>query len=256
MPRLALLIGATALVAPLTAQDFTWSGRLTPGQTLEIRGVSGAVSAVLASGPEAQVTGRKREGHRGDPAEVQIVAVPHSGGMLICAVYPDNDPAEVCRPGEGGRHRVRDNDTQVEFRIEVPAGVLLTARTVNGDVDIRDLRSDVDAHTVNGDLYVATSGLAQGSTVNGSVRVRMGRADWTGEAEFSTVNGSVTLELPGDVATAFRAETVNGDIESDFPITIQGRFSPRRASGTIGSATAGRTLLLKTVNGSIELRRT
>ena len=187
---------------------------------------------------------------------VQIVTVPHEGGMLICAVYPDNDPEDVCRPdGNGSRHRVRDNDTQVDFRIEVPAGVTLAVRTVNGDVDVRDLRSDVDAHTVNGDLLVATSGLATGSTVNGSVRVRMGRADWTGEAEFSTVNGSVTLELPSSLATAFRAETVNGDIESDFPITIQGRFGRRRASGTIGGEAAGRTLLLKTVNGSIELHR-
>jgi len=255
MQRWGFVFAAAALALPAAAQDFNWSGRLTSGQTLEVRGVSGAIDAVPASGAEARVTGRKREGRRGNADDVRIVTVPHAGGMLICAVYPDNDPDEVCRPEGGGNHRVRDNDTNVDFRIEVPAGVRLEAHTVNGDVDVRDLVGDVHAATVNGDIAVATSGFAEASTVNGSVRVRMGRADWEGEAEYSTVNGGIILELPAGLSTAFRAETVNGGIESDFPLTIQGRFGPRRASGTIGDGSSTRTLRLRTVNGSIELRR-
>jgi len=46
-----------------------------------------------------------------------------------------------------------------------------------------------------------------------------------------------------------RAETVNGDIESDFP----GRLSRRHFSGTIG--TGGHDLRVETVNGSIRLRK-
>ena len=46
---------------------------------------------------------------------------------------------------------------------------------------------------------------------------------------------------------------MNGDITTDFPLTVQGRFSKRRISGTIGSG--GRQLELETVNGGIELKK-
>jgi DUF4097 and DUF4098 domain-containing protein YvlB len=50
-----------------------------------------------------------------------------------------------------------------------------------------------------------------------------------------------------------KAETVNGDITTDFPLTVQGRLSKRRISATIGSG--GRQLSLSTVNGGIQIRK-
>ena len=74
----------------------------------------------------------------------------------------------------------------------------------------------------------------------------MGRADFR-HAEFTTVNGGITLELPANLAAEVRAETSNGDIDTDFPLSVSGRFSSRRLVGTIGSgSTSGRTLYLKT----------
>jgi hypothetical protein len=46
--------------------------------------------------------------------------------------------------------------------------------------------------------------------------------------------------------------TVNGGITTDFPITIQGRWGPRTASGRIGAG--GGDLHMTTVNGSLALR--
>jgi DUF4097 and DUF4098 domain-containing protein YvlB len=42
-------------------------------------------------------------------------------------------------------------------------------------------------------------------------------------------------------------------METDFPLTIQGRFSNRSMTGTIGDG--GRDLNLETVNGSIRLKK-
>jgi len=95
--------------------------------------------------------------------------------------------------------------------------------------------------------------LAEASTVNGSVYVEMGRADWTNELEFSTVNGGITLILPAQLNTEIRASTVNGDLVTDYPLTVSGRFGPRKMRGTIGSG--GRSLSLSTVNGEIKLRK-
>ncbi|HSD33328.1 MAG TPA: DUF4097 family beta strand repeat-containing protein, partial [Gemmatimonadales bacterium] len=88
---------------------------------------------------------------------------------------------------------------------------------------------------------------------NGSIRATMGRADWASQAEFTTVNGGITLTMPGNLSAEVSAETVNGDLETDFPLTVTGKFGPRRMRGTIGSG--GRYLKLSTVNGSIRLRK-
>lgn len=245
---------AVALLAlPAAAEDDQWHGRVAAGKTVEIKGVNGAIDATLADGEEVQVTATKRGG-KSNPDEVRIEAVEHAGGVTVCAVYPDADGGRnECRPGDGGRMRTRNNDTEVHFTVRIPRGVGFIPKTVNGDVEAADLEGDVEASTVNGSIQVATTGRAQAQTVNGSIRARAGRADWTGDAEFKTVNGSITLTLPSSTGAEVRAETVNGEIETDFPLTVTGRISKRRLTGTIGGG--GRSLELETVNGSIHLRK-
>ena len=57
----------------------------------------------------------------------------------------------------------------------------------------------------------------------------LGRADWTEGLEFRTVNGGITLDLPANLSADVRAETLNGDLISDFPLTVspKPRMSPR-----------------------------
>jgi DUF4097 and DUF4098 domain-containing protein YvlB len=71
--------------------------------------------------------------------------------------------------------------------------------------------------------------------------------------EFSTVNGTVTVSLPASVNADVEMHTVNGHLSSDFPLTVEGSFSPRRLHAMLGKG--GPTLRLSTVNGSIRLRK-
>ena len=59
--------------------------------------------------------------------------------------------------------------------------------------------------------------------------------------------------MPSQLSTEVQASTVNGEIESDYPVLVTGKFGPRRMRGTIGSG--GRSLNLSTVNGGIKLRK-
>lgn len=246
---------ALAAVTTATAQDFNWKGRIPSGKRLEVKGVNGDVRAVAATGGEAVVNATKRA-HRSDPEDVEIRVVEHEGGVTICAVYPTPPRARRendCAPGDAWHSSTEDNDVTVDFEVQVPAGVEFTGKTVNGEMSVEGLKADVRASTVNGSVRVTTTGLAEASTVNGSVYVEMGRADWPDELDFSTVNGRITLILPAKLNTEVRASTVNGDMETDFPMTVSGRFGPRRWRGTIGAG--GRTLSLSTVNGEIRLKR-
>ncbi|NJD09598.1 MAG: hypothetical protein FIB01_03840 [Gemmatimonadetes bacterium] len=148
---------------------------------------------------------------------------------------------------------MRNNDVTVDFTVAVPSGVKLAAGTVNGRIEGTALQSDVAARTVNGGIEVATSGVTTAHTVNGSVAVTVGRSDWQNDLEIETVNGGISLGVRGDLNAELTASTVNGGIETDFPLIVQGRFGPRRLTGRIGSG--GRELVLKTVNGSIAIRK-
>ena len=237
-----------------TAQDFQWHGRLTAGQAIEVKGVNGDISASASSTGEVEVTAT-RTARRSNPADVRIEVVPHAGGVTICAVYPTVAGREpnTCEPGGGGRSNTKDNDVVVHFDVRVPYGVAFNGRTVNGEINAEGLQGDADAHTVNGSIRLATTGTATANTVNGSVNVTMGRADWQEGATFKTVNGGITLTVPTIFDAELRADTLNGSITADFPITMRGQINPRRLYGTIGNG--GRTLVVSTVNGSIKLVR-
>src|SRR5262245_58651329 len=250
----ATSLTALLTVSPAGAQDFQWRGQLTSSQTIEIKGINGDIRATASGSGDVEVTAT-RQANRGNPQEVRIEVVPHAGGVTICAVYPSVPGREpnTCEPGGRGKSNTRDNDTNVHFDVRVPYGVGLIGRTVNGEVSGESLTGDAEAHTVNGSVKLSTTGLAVANTVNGSVHVRMGRADWPNGASFKTVNGEIELSLPSVLDANLHAETLNGSISSDFPITVTGQMSRRRLDGTIGNG--GRELRLSTVNGSIKLLR-
>lgn len=258
--RIKLMAGVVALLciaasAAAAQEEWSWRSRVAAGRTVEIKGVNGDVSAVFASGNEVRVTAVKRA-RRSDPEDVKIEVVEHGDGVTICAVYPTprrSRHENACAPGDEGHMNTENNDVQVTFTVYLPAGVRLSANTVNGDIEAAQLRSDLEATTVNGSIRLSTSGIAEATTVNGSITAAMGRADWTGALQFQTVNGGIALDLPRELNTEVTAHTVNGDIQTDYPLMVQGRISPRRLRGTIGSG--GRSLMLETVNGSIALRK-
>jgi hypothetical protein len=258
MRRLAvglwLLVGGVSVVTGQDRDDFRWSRALSAGKTLEIVGISGDVDARGGSGREAVVTAVKRS-HHSDPEDVRIEVVEHPDGVTICAVYPSRRASRrnECVPGGNGHQETQDNDVKVHFTVTVPRGVVFVGRTVNGGVEATGLEAAAEVHSVNGSVTLETSAYGSATTVNGSIHARLGQADWADELEFSTVNGGIDLTLPSSTNADVRAHTVNGGLDADFPVTVRGKWGPKRIQGTIGRG--GRSLVLSTVNGSMEIRR-
>src|SRR5579871_587006 len=253
----AILTGALALGAAAPSvlpNDFSWHGQLTQGKTIEIKGVNGSIRAEKSSGTEVAVEASKFSRHS-DLRSVTVQVVPHADGVTICAMYPSSDwgRANECAPGSSGRMNTNNNDVRVEFTVRVPAGVKFVGRSVNGEVEAESLASDVTAHTVNGKIRISTSGWAEAKTVNGTISARLGQTAGTTPIEFETVNGSIDLELPASAGATLHASTVNGRIATDFPLMVHGKFTNRELTGTIGQG--GTEMHVRTVNGSIELRR-
>jgi len=248
----ALALAAAPVLAAAAQEEFRWTGKVAAGQAIEIKGVNGGITATGTAGGDVEVTAVKK-GRKSDPTDVKVEVVEHAGGVTICAVYPSSGAPNECAPGKAGRMNVRDNDVNVEFRVKVPAGVRFVGRTVNGGIEASGLKADAEAQTVNGGVELDSTGTARAQTVNGGITARLGRADWDGTLTLETVNGGIDVSMPEGLSADVRASTVNGDISTDFPLTVKGKIARRKLEGTIGSG--GRLLEMKTVNGGIELKK-
>jgi hypothetical protein len=237
-----------------TENDFHWQGNLKDGQTLEVINRNGDIEASGSAGDAARVEGLKRDS---DESEMFIEVVEYSDGVTICAVYAkDKTPGRCHRGGvssESSNWNWHGRRAKINFNVKVPRGVKLTTLTTNGGVRCNDLNSVVKAATTNGNVEVSTSEWASARTTNGGVRVAMGNAKWNGELEMMTTNGSVNVTLPASAEFKVNAATTNGGIHTDFPVTVQGSFSSKDLSGTVGGG--GRELRVATTNGGIELRK-
>jgi DUF4097 and DUF4098 domain-containing protein YvlB len=240
----------------LSAQsDFEWRGRVDRGDAIEIKGITGDIRAERTSGSEIEVVATKH-GRSRDFDEVTFDVVEHEDGVTICAIYPVRRRSRSMECDEGGGHDVnlRDIDVEVDFEVRVPSGVVFIGRTISGDVEAFGLDAEVIATTVSGDVEVTTEDIVHATTVSGTIRVAMGRTDWRGELEFTTVSGDIILEVPDGLNTDVEFSAVSGEMDSDFPISMQGtRFRPTSLRGTIGDG--GRSLALKTVSGDVILKR-
>jgi hypothetical protein len=279
-------LAITALIAALAVssaqseqgrdkQVWTWDGKVSSGNWFRLSSVNGPVSIEPSSDNQVHVRAEKIV-NRGDITDVAFQVVTYNAGdVRVCALWRrdtcDEDGLHS-RRNDDDEDRSDRRDVRVRFTIKVPAGVRVGAGTVNGEMRVRDVSSDVNASTVNGLVEVRNvggevnantvngrvevttrSGPVNANTVNGDIDVRMGSLARDGAMRFRTVNGSVTVETPSGLDANVSMETMHGSISSDWPVQLSGKFGPRHAEGTIGRG--GRVIRMTTLNGSVELRK-
>jgi hypothetical protein len=230
-------------------REFHWTGKLPAEDVVVIKNINGDINATGSSNTdEIEVTAEKT-GEGAEDVKIQVVKL--NDGILICALYPGFFNSGNCESDShfGNNH----NHAKVMFTVHMPQNLRFTGKSVNGGVNVTSMGRYVEATSVNGSIRVSTQSWASATSVNGSIEARIGRTDWSGNLEFKTVNGSITLALPANASTEVDFKSVNGRLDSDFPLTVQGSIGVHSVHGTLGGG--GRSLEIKTVNGSGELRK-
>jgi len=250
LATLALILVNSIAWAQDQGREFHWKGKLVPENVVEIKDINGNITAEAATGDEVEVTAEK-SGPRAD--EVKIKMVQRSDGVMFCAILPGMKDNDQCDQNSHWNFTNHNGETKVDFTVRVPENIRFSGQNVNGNVTAKNMGRVVHASSVNGRVRVSTKSWAEVSSVNGDVEAHMGRADWTGTLSVETVNGSIELELPGDISTDVAFKSVNGELKSDFALTVQGSLSGHAVKGRIGNG--GRELKIETVNGSVRLER-
>ncbi len=83
--------------------------------------------------------------------------------------------------------------------------------------------------------------------------MRIAFGDHRYDLRISTVDGSVRIAMPGSSSFTVHASTMDGSLESDFPLTVSGKWGPRSLRGTVGDGRS--SIRINTVDGNVELRR-
>ena len=276
---LAVLVAAPLATAPLGAQQdlgrdgtsWRWDGSVPGGQWFRLYNVNGPVHVTASSDNSVHVRAEKHVRSGGDPSAVHYAVVRGNNGTTICALWSDEATCDERGARNNSIHTGswdRRQNVEVAFEIQVPSGVRASMNTVNGELEIARINSEVIArtvngavqvtqvgasvmaHTVNGDISVDTrGGPVSAETVNGSITASMA-AQGSADMHFKTVNGTIDIDAPQSLNASVELSTVNGSVESKFPLSFDRRR--RHAEGTVGSG--GPTLMASTVNGSVTLR--
>ena len=155
-----------------------------------------------------------------------------------------------------GPEGIKDHMWVVSYEVFVPRRVDLSLETHNGGISIADVNGKIDFTALNGGVVLKrVGGAVRGSTTNGGLMIELNGDRWDGESlDISTTNGGVIMSVPENYSARVETGTVNGSVNTDFPVTSQGsgRMSKQIAL-TLGSG--GPTVRAMTTNGGVSLRK-
>jgi hypothetical protein len=177
-----------------------------------------------------------------------IVTMPREGNV-------------TARSGDGsiridhvsGRLELRTGDGSIRG---TSIGGQITLATGDGSVTLDDAQGDVDVDTGDGSVSVAGRlGIVKLHTGDGSITFRAEpgttmKDNWS----LTTGDGGVSVYLPSDFGAQLDAHTGDGTIRNELPIKTHdgGENSRRTVKGQLG--TGGRTLRIRTGDGSVRLK--
>jgi DUF4097 and DUF4098 domain-containing protein YvlB len=171
------------------------------------------------------------EGAAGDVSvstlEGEITLAGGSGNVALNAV-----DGSVMVDGASGKIAINAVDGDVSVTASDGA---IAATAVDGDVILDGITSDnVSVNAVDGDITY------EGTIVDG------------GRYVLSTHDGDLYVTIPDGANARISIDTFSGDLDTDFPVELEGDFGKKRISFTVGT---GKALVeLSAFDGTISLR--
>ena len=171
--------------------------------------------------------------------------------QLAAGVRVEATSTAIRAEGPNGRS---DEHWSASFEIDVPRSAMISLHTVNGGISIESFRGTAKFTARNGGIKLLdVGGDIRGETTNGGVSVDLSGDRWDGAGlDVETHNGGIKMTVPDGYSASLETGTVNGRVNVDFPMTVQGRIS-RQLTTTLGSG--GPRIRVMTTNGGVSIQR-
>ena len=247
LASICLLLAATALTAGGPQEVFEKAFSMEGVTKISVENVNGKVDAVAWDKPYVRVRATKTAtgGNTEETLRLTEIRVRKSGAELKIETINPNRHKLFGILDFGGRH------ARVDYEIAMPSTAEARLQTCNGRVQASGMGAAVSADAVNGSIEVLdVFGPVKATTVNGSLRIAF-RGPLR-QTHLETVNGSVDVAFARASSIRYNLETVNGRIEGDIDLAVEGKHGPKEARGSYNGG--NETLRCETVNGSIRLK--
>lgn len=185
-------------------------------------------------------------------ARVQTAApTAAEADALAKQIRIETSGAKIFASGPDSR---KDYHWDVSYEVFVPRRTDLSLETHNGGIAIAEVNGRIDFSAVNGGVVLKrVGGAVHGSTTNGGLVIELSGDRWEGETlDVSTTNGGVIMSVPENYSANLQTGTVNGSVNVDFPVTVQGRINKQIA---VNLGSGGPTVKAMTTNGGVHLKR-
>lgn len=275
-------LAAAMLASMAVVQQVDTTFAVSAGSRLDLYNHQGSVTVTTWDRNDIRIRARWDEGRRpimirNSDSGVRVRVEPRDAGMP----HVDFDitaPKSMSMAFQGVELAVRIEGSEgniavqsVEGPVEVKGGRgNISLQTVDGEVSVRNADGKISVHAIEGPVTITDSrGALNVESVDGdvtltdidsdnvSVNVVDGDVSYDGTVHddgryfISTHDGDLTVRLPKGANARVSVATFDGDLVSDIPIQLEGDFSQKRFSFTIGS---GRALMeLSSFDGVIRL---
>ncbi|MEO7086044.1 MAG: DUF4097 family beta strand repeat-containing protein [Gemmatimonadaceae bacterium] len=257
----AAILSAVACSRPGTNdRAFEWTNRLPPGAVVHLRDGTGDIVVRRSPDQSVNVTGGVQWKHsRSSDVKFQVNQVGND--YYVCAMWRASGKC-----GDKGYHGRQTNgfltmfslfhrssDARADFVAELPANVVVDAKTDFGSVTVDGLAAGVTARAATGTVTANNvSGPLSLSTATGNVNLTTDSLSAADSVHLQTTNGTVRAELPANLQGAFDLSVVNGTVTSAFPLGAAPRSRVgRHLQGQIGAS--NRVVKMRAVNGTVSV---
>ena len=153
-----------------------------------------------------------------------------------------------------GPENKRDYHWDVSYEVFVPRRSDVSLETHNGGIVIADVNGKIDFTALNGGVVLKrVGGAVRGSTTNGGLAIVLSGDRWDGESmDVSTTNGGVSMSVPENYSAHIETGTVNGGVNTEFPVTVKGEMTKQIA---LNLGSGGATVRAMTTNGGVHLKK-
>ncbi|MCX6382243.1 MAG: DUF4097 family beta strand repeat-containing protein [Armatimonadetes bacterium] len=189
------------------------------------------------------------------PARLMLDITTQSGDVkadgITGGIKVSSENGEIELKKTQGTHELSTSNGSIRLR-DVFSSAPLTLSSVDGQITATNLKAPkVTAKTVNGDVDIETNApILNLASTNGEVAIKLSANTEVKNLKAQTTNGYIKLTLPKNTNANLKAHVSNGSVKLEESGKTQ--EADKELEKTLGSG--GGTLDLKTENGEVEVR--
>ncbi len=217
-------------------EEINQSYKLSPGASVEVSSINGPVVIETSYTDTAEVhiirSARTRE-----DLQYHKINISHSPSSLVVS---------------GARDDVRDVQVRHRVTLKIPRQVELTAKSVNGTINIGEIDGPVVLKSINGRLELGQAlDHVELSSINGRVTMTIARLGERG-IRMSSINGAIDIHVLDGLNADIDVTQINGNVRAEMPNVSLQKVSRSSFRGQIGGG--GIPLTMSNINGTITIR--